>query len=63
MNYYESEARLLFARERAALLASEMRKAQGFAKVQRTGSARRLFAAIARKTARRGSSFAPASLP
>jgi hypothetical protein len=39
MHCYESEARLLFARERATFLAGEMRKAQAAANARRSGSA------------------------
>ena len=63
MHCYESEARLLFARERATLLASEMRAAQRVATTQRNGSLRRTFTTIGRSAARRRSSFTPASLP
>jgi len=63
MNCYETEARQLFARERANLLANEMRATRRPANPQPTSSALRTLAAIARRAARRGPKFTPASLP
>jgi hypothetical protein len=63
MQYYESQARLLFARERAALLAEEMRKARAAANARQSGSTQGMFTAIVRRAARRRRSLTPASLP
>ena len=65
MDCYNSEARLLFARERANLLANEMRAARRPANTRPSGSAlRRSARLLARlrhpaRTARRGGSEAP----
>jgi len=46
MIYHDTEARSLFARERAELLASEMRAARGPANVEPSGSRRRRLIAL-----------------